>query len=82
MKQVQDALRALERAERQLKRRADWSDPAAKREYVREYKRKKRQSKLPADRKCSCGRVFLKTKSWVLKCNPPVCRSCYAKRER
>lgn len=82
-KAVKDAVRALERAERRTRNKADWSDKASRLEYVREYKRKRRAEKIPANRVCpGCGKVKLSSKSWVLRQGKPaVCRGCDRRRK-
>jgi hypothetical protein len=77
VKALCDALRALEKAEKKSKRRANWDDPAARKEYVREYKRKMREKKIPADRVCpGCKKVKITNKSWVIRDGKARCRSC------
>ena len=72
-----DALRALEKAEKKSRRRANWDDPAARKEYVREYKRRQREKKIPADRVCpGCKKVKVTNKSWVIRGGKAQCRSC------
>lgn len=78
VKALCDALRALEKAEKKSRRRANWDDPGARKEYVREYKRAQRNKKIPADRVCpGCGKVKPNSKSWVLRSGKPArCRTC------
>jgi len=66
LKQVLSALEAEEvRVERRKKNRADWSDPEAKREYIREYKKKLREKDLPDPRVCPvCKKAKPKVRQW------------------
>jgi len=66
-KKLKSALEALEREERRKDNLADWQDPAAKKEYIAEYKRKRRESKLPESRKCPCcDQIKHKSRQWVV----------------
>ena len=68
---LEAALQALEEAEALEARRrsnlADWSDPAAKREYVASYKRKRREAVLPDPRVCPvCEEPKPSSRRWVV----------------
>lgn len=70
-KKLERALKALEQAEERAKRReknrADWSDPAAKKEYIKLYKRGEREKAIPHPRVCPvCGEAKPKSRQWVV----------------
>ena len=55
------------RIERKKKNLAEWSDPAAKRAYIAEYKRKKRDAAIPQPRVCPCCREARpNSRQWVV----------------
>lgn len=87
LKILERALAKAERtAQRRATRKANWSDPAEKAAYLREYKRNKRNEHVPEDRVCrGCKETVASTRRWVRLSAPiifdgqqcwAVCRSC------
>lgn len=85
MKNVRMYVLALEKAlaadDRRAKRKADWTDNNDKRVYIARYKREQREVHIPTSRRCPvCKKVFVKSRSWVVKGEKATCRKCWAKR--
>lgn len=63
--------KTLEREEKKVERKkqnkADWTDPAEKRAYIADYKRKQREKWLPNPRVCPCcGETKPQNRQWVV----------------
>lgn len=64
---LEKALKALKDAEKKKNPKADWSDPAAKQDYIKRYKQKRRREILPPSRQCPvCKETIVKSRSWVI----------------
>ena len=64
--------------------KADWKDPvdaAEQRKEVRRLRRRIKLDEIVPDRRCKdCGKIELRTASWVVGVDSAVCRKCYDER--
>lgn len=66
--------------EKKRSRKCDWSDPADVREWRTELRRRRRDARLPKDRRCpKCGSIKTDSRQWVVTVGSAVCRSCWSR---